>query len=147
MVQVELTASPTSEDREVILSGLHALTRAQTDRDDHQPLAVLVRDDAGAVVGGLVGRTFLSWLFVDLFWLPESLRGAGLGTSIMAQAEAEAVRRGCIGAHLNTFSFQAAGLYCRLGYEVFGTIGDYPPGHERLFMSKRFDGTAQEGRR
>lgn len=60
MVQVELTAAPTPEDREVILSGLQALTQAQAGGDAHQPLAVLVRDQDGTITGGLTGRTFLS---------------------------------------------------------------------------------------
>jgi len=147
MMQIELTAAPTAEDREVILLGLQALTQVQASSDAHQSLAVLVRDQDGTVVGGLTGRTFLSWFLVDLFWLPESLRGGGLGTRIMAQAEAEAVRRGCIGAHLNTFSFQAPSFYRRLGYEVFGALDDYPPGHKRVFMCKRFGTTVPEGHR
>ena len=102
------------------------------------PLAVLVRDEAEVVVGGLVGRTTAAWLYVELFWLPEALRGTGLGTRIMVAAEAEAVRRGCIGAHLDTYDYQAPDFYRKLGYEVFGSIEDHPPGHTRFWMRKRF---------
>lgn len=70
--------------------------------------------------------------------MPETLRGSGLGASLMRRAEEEAVRRGCRGAWLDTFSFQARGFYERLGYTVFGTIQDYPPGHRRHFMQKTF---------
>ena len=89
-------------------------------------------------VGGLVGRTTASWLYVELFWLPETLRGTGLGTRLMMAAEAEAVRRGCIGAHLDTYDYQAPGFCRKLGYEVFGSIDDHPPGHTRFWMRKRF---------
>jgi hypothetical protein len=37
---------------------------------------------------------------------------------------------------LDTYSFQARGFYERLGYTVFGTINDYPPGHSRFFLTK-----------
>jgi ribosomal protein S18 acetylase RimI-like enzyme len=53
-------------------------------------------------------------------------------------AEAEAVRRKCVGAWLDTYSFQARGFYERLGYTVLGEIADYPPGHTRYFMKKSF---------
>ncbi len=39
-------------------------------------------------------------------------------------------------AHLDTFSFQARGFYEALGYEVFGRLEEYPPGHERYFLRK-----------
>lgn len=54
----------------------------------------------------------------------------------MRLAEEEAVRRGCLGAWLDTFSFQARGFYERLGYSVFGVIEGYPPGHSRFFLKK-----------
>lgn len=56
----------------------------------------------------------------------------------MLTAEAESVRRGCIGAHLDTYDYQAPDFYRKLGYEVFGSIEDHPPGHTRFWMRKRF---------
>jgi ribosomal protein S18 acetylase RimI-like enzyme len=135
-VRIEITASLSDDDWEAVFSGLRAYNRAQGDYGV-EPLAVLVREPDGRVAGGLVGRTG-SWLSVELLWLPEGKRGAGLGTEVMRAAEAEAVRRGCLGAHLDTFSFQAPGFYRRLGYEVFGVIDDYPPGHKRYYLRKRF---------
>ena len=54
----------------------------------------------------------------------------------MAAAEAYAVRRGCRGAHLDTYSFQARPLYERLGFVVVGQIDDMPVGHTSYFMAK-----------
>jgi hypothetical protein len=56
-----------------------------------------------------------------------------------AQAENEAKRRGCLGAWLDTFSFQAREFDERVGYTVFGTITDCPPGHSRFFLKKALD--------
>lgn len=138
-MQIEVTAAPLPEDHELILSGLKVFIRERAGVVG-MPLAVLVRDEsAGMVLGGLTGRTSAAWLFVELFWLPEALRGAGLGARVLAEAEAEAQRRGCIGAHLDTYSFQAPGFYRKLGYEVFGVIEDHPPGHKRFWLRKRFD--------
>lgn len=136
-MQIEVTAEPSTSDREAVLDGLLAFIRVQTNQVP-VPLAVLVRDEAGAVVGGLIGRTTAAWLYVELFWLPEALRGTGLGTRTMMAAEVEAMRRGCIGAHLDMYDYQAPGFYRKLGYEVFGSIKDHPPGHTRFWMQKRF---------
>ena len=125
--------------RKAIVEPLVAYNLAQTGRNDVRPLVLAVEDD-GAVVGGLWGRTAYSWLFVELLVVPESLRGRGLGTELMARAEAEAIARGCHGAWLDTFEFQARGFYERLGYECFGELKDYPAGSARYFMRKTLGG-------
>lgn len=103
----------------------------------HRPLVVLISDpDAGTVLGGLWGSTNFTQLHIDLLYVPDALRGTGIGSAVIGQAETEAVRRGCRGVWLDTYSFQARGFYERLGYRVFGTIEDYLPGHDRFFLSK-----------
>jgi GNAT superfamily N-acetyltransferase len=64
-------------------------------------------------------------------------RGGGHGARLLAAAEAYALERGCGGAFLDTFSFQARPFYERHGYEVFATLPDFPPGHDRFFLRKR----------
>jgi len=88
------------------------------------------------VVAGLVGETYCGWLFIRYLWVSEDLRGWGVGRELMARAEARARDRGCHAAWLDTFSFQAPGFYQKLGYEEFGRL-DYPPDHQRHFLSKR----------
>ena len=85
--------------------------------------------------------TAFGWLLVELLFVPVDLRGVGLGADLMQRAEKEAARRGCRGAWLDTFSFQARGFYERLGYSTFGVIDEYPSGHSLVFMLKRFSGT------
>jgi len=72
-------------------------------------------------------------------FVPEKLRGLGVGSALMASAEAAARERGCRGAHVDTFSFQAAPFYRKLGFTLFGVLDDFPPGYSRLFFRKRFD--------
>lgn len=88
------------------------------------------------ILGGLWGSTAYGYLHVDMLVLPESLRGRGIGTDLMRKAENEALRRGCHGAYLETFDFQARGFYEKLGYTLFGQLENTPPGHTRYFMSK-----------
>jgi GNAT superfamily N-acetyltransferase len=107
---------------------------------DYRSLTIcLTHPDTGELLGGLWGGTSYSHLHIELLYLPDELRGAGLGRQLMTQAEQEAIQRGCRGVWLDTFSFQARGFYERLGYTVFGTFEDYPPGHSRFFLRKNFE--------
>jgi GNAT superfamily N-acetyltransferase len=138
-IEIVLTDGPAPEAREAILDGLVRFNVERFGPSHGQPLAVLICDrDTGKTIGGLWGRTSWSWLFIELLFVPESYRGTGIGASLIRQAEAEAISRGCTGVWLDTYSFQARGFYERLGYTLFGTIEDYPPGHNRFFFKKRF---------
>lgn len=123
--------------REPILCALIAYSEAQSRAMDSKPVAVLLKDPAsGEIVGGLWGRTAWGWLHMDTLYVPAALRSASIGAALVPRAEEEAVRRGCRGAWLDTFSFQARGFYEHLGYRGFGTIADQPPGHARHFLQK-----------
>jgi GNAT superfamily N-acetyltransferase len=137
-IDVVLTDKPASEAREAILDRLIRFNAEQAGPSQWRPLAVLLSDrGTGGTVGGLWGQTYWNWLFVELLFVPEVCRGSGIGSSLLRQAEDEAIRRGCVGAWLDTFSYQAPGFYARLGYSLFGTIEEYPTGHNRFFFKKR----------
>jgi GNAT superfamily N-acetyltransferase len=130
--------TPVEADRASILAGLAAFNREHADPGATGPLAVLLRDEEGATIGGLWGTTLFRWLRIELLFVPQEMRGTSLGTAIMGRAEALAIQRGCIGASLDTYSFQARGFYEKLGYSLVGTIQDCPPRGARLFLQKRF---------
>lgn len=108
--------------------------------NDAQQLTLVVRRGRD-LVGGLVGATSYGWLLVKMLWVAERERGHGLGTRLMAQAEAVARSRGCHGAWLDTSSARAERFYARLGYAPFGVLqneaGEHPQGHHRAFLAKR----------
>lgn len=119
---------------------LDAFNIDATGVEDRRPLAVLVKDPAtGETLGGITGRTSLGLWFVDLFYLPESLRGAGLGGRLLEQSEAEARKRGCTAGFLYTISFQAPGFYKSHGWVEFGRIPSAPEGTSRIFFTKTLD--------
>lgn len=140
-MRIETTDAPSEADRTVILDGLRAYNMAAAGMTT-RPIAVLIHDDDSQTVGGLTGRTGGGWLFIEYFWIPETMRRSGMGTALIRHAEEEAVARGCIGAWLDTFSFQAPGFYERQGYSVFGVLEEFPAGERRHFMRKRLDRAA-----
>src|SRR5512133_2726268 len=82
---ITLTDEPHDDERAVIAEGLRAYNEAQAGYSDNRALAVLVSDpETKKVVGGLLGRTSLGLLRVELFFLPEGLRRDRLGSRILA---------------------------------------------------------------
>ena len=122
--------------RAAIAGPLIAYNQARTGRNDYRPLILAIDDEQGRVIGGLWGRTVYDWLFVELLFVPDALRGRGVGSELMKRAEGEAVRRGCHSAWLDTFDFQARPFYEHLGYSCFAELRDYPAGSTRYFMKK-----------
>ncbi|HUF50240.1 MAG TPA: GNAT family N-acetyltransferase [Longimicrobiales bacterium] len=135
VIEVSEDAAEHDQIRGFVLEKLRAFNRQRAEPPDFQTLSLAVRDDE-ELVGGLVGETGWKWLFVDLLWIAETHRGRGLGARLLRTAEGEAIRRGVRRAYLDTFDFQARPFYERQGYEVFGTLDDYPPGHSRFFLRK-----------
>jgi len=137
---VAMTSTRDPRAEAAIEDGLAAFNREKFGRVDAQTLDVLVRDDkSGETVGGILGHTSLGLFFLDLFYLPEALRGGGLGSRLIIQAENEARRRGCTAALVYTVTFQAPGFYERHGYRRFGEIACPPDGATRIFLTKPLD--------
>ena len=139
-MRIELEASPSEQTLAAVRAGMRRYTEARVPWAEYSDLSLVARDDGGAVVAAALGETGRGWLHVSVVWVDERSRGRRLGTRLVAAMEAEAVRRGCHGAYLDTFSYQARPFYEKLGYEVFGTLDDYPPGHQRFYMRKRLGG-------
>ena len=132
---IRTTDVPDEALRNGILGPLAEYNQARTGRNDHRPLIIAIEDSDGRVIGGLWGRTVYDWLFVELLFVPDALRGRGVGSDLMKRAETEALTRGCHSAWLDTFEFQARGFYERLGYTCFGELPNYPVA-ARYFMKK-----------
>ena len=128
---------PTEQDREAILAPLRAYNIAQAGDPRIRPVVLSVIDEAGQTAGGLWGRLGYDWMFIELLVVPEAARGSGIGRQLMAMAEVRAREDNCVGIWLDTYAFQARGFYEKLGFSLFGTIDDYPRGHQRFFMQKR----------
>ncbi len=138
-LKITLEEKPRSEERRRLIDGLVSHNVSYTGDGTTESFALVLRDPRGEVVGGLLGEVYWGWLHVDLLWVHASLRGRGHGARLMRTAEREALARGCGSAFLDTFSFQALPFYEHLGYEVFGELSGFPPGHTRYFLRKSLE--------
>ncbi|WP_374980713.1 GNAT family N-acetyltransferase [Pseudomonas solani] len=136
--RIDITATPSEEDRAAILRPLRAHNTASAGDPQRATLALLVRDEhSDEVIGGLYGEIFYGWLYIELLAIPEQAQGHGTGSRLMVMAEEAAREKGCVGIWLDTFDFQAPDFYQKHGYTAFGEIADFPPGHTRFFFQKR----------
>ncbi|WP_243370073.1 GNAT family N-acetyltransferase [Microvirga solisilvae] len=121
-----------------ITAGLRAHMIEQTGNLPRVPLTLMIRDASNRVRGGIRGNIVLCWLQIDHFWVDEALRGQGYGSRLLDLAEDAARSHGAIGSQLTTSTFQAIGFYEKQGYAEIGRLKDRPPGHDRVWMAKRW---------
>jgi GNAT superfamily N-acetyltransferase len=132
-----LTDAPAPGVFEAIFRALDAESAPLIGPTQVRLLVLPIHDDDGTIRGGLWGSTLFEWFYVQMLVVPAVLRGRGIGRCLMRLAEGEARARGCRGAFVDTFSFQAEDFYRKLGYTCFGELPDFPPGHRRIFLFKR----------
>ncbi|MEE0450949.1 GNAT family N-acetyltransferase [Peptacetobacter sp.] len=108
-----------------------------TQEENFIDLSRKVLSEDGKILAGIIVRMYC-WrcIYIDTFWIDESMRGEGLGTLLLEEVERVAKKNGSHLIHLDTFDFQAKDFYLAHGYSVFGELEDCPKGHTRYFMSK-----------
>ena len=131
---IDPNAAP--EDIAAVHAGLRAFNQQFVPMAGGGPLHIFLRDEHGALAGGLLGYIFWGWLYVEILWLAEAARGQDYGSRMLDLAEQEAARRGCRHANLDTTDWQALPFYLKRGYIVWGQLDDFPPGHSRIFLKK-----------
>ena len=122
---------------QTVMEGLQNFNASFIGTDQPQKLAIIVRNEEGHIVAGLLGETHWDWIYIGWVWVEGSYRTQGIGTQLMQDAEREARTLECHHAHLTTLDFQAKGFYEKLGYEVFAALEDYPRGYTRFMMKKK----------
>jgi len=135
-VSVLIGRDMSAEQEKAVVGGLLAFNETQIGPSNEEPVKFVAFDVEG-VVGGLIGHTRWNWLYVAKLWVDERARGQGVGTKLLTAAEDLARKRGCVGASLDTFEYQARPFYEKLGYELFGTLDGYPPGSRQFYLRKK----------
>src|ERR1700710_2120770 len=121
---------------QALMAGMKAFNGAAVPNLNSHKIVAAIRDDAGKVVGGVVGALAGDSVYMDVVWNDDSVRGTGMGREMMLMAEAEAKRLGAREAWLYTMSFQAKPFYEKLGYTQFGELNWLDGQHKRHFMRK-----------
>src|ERR687897_908999 len=76
-----------SEDATFVRDGLALFNVAVTGDAYYSPLAIFLKDERGAVLGGPLGHVWGGWLDLDTLWVAEPFRGQGYGAKLLSAAE------------------------------------------------------------
>jgi len=140
----------TKEDREYIFKQLNNYNQSQvpfTQQPPDLPIKKCIKEGDEVVAGILAEVYCWNIMHVNILWVKEECRGKGYGSALINYAEDIAIKNGSKLVHLDTFDFQARGLYEKLGYTVFGVLEDCPEGHCRYYMSKKLTPTIKDNLR
>ena len=132
-VRLENTESQKSQ---IIGDLIRSYNRSKREVAESEPLNLYVEDEHGEIMAGLVAETFGNWLEIEYLFVKEDLRGQGIGSRLMHQAESEAKKRNCRYVFVNTYQFQAPAFYQKHGYQEVFTLKDYPCTGQRHYYQK-----------
>lgn len=138
MTRYSITAhdSHPADETALVDQGLGDANDAAAPLAEVQPLACFARTASGEVIGGAVGRRWGACCELQQLWVAPAHRRRGVGARLVRAFEARAGEHGCASFYLETFSFQAPGLYRALGYRVAFELDLYPHGFVKYLMVK-----------
>ena len=131
-----MNTNPSQTEIDFVRESLMQWNNDRVGADGHTPLNLVEYDADGSVIAGLLGGTYWGWMYVDILWVRADHRNRGIGSNLLAEAEREAVRRGCHYVHLDTMSWQAPEFYQKHGYEIIGVLPDIPEGNQKYLLMK-----------
>lgn len=135
-MEFTVTDAISEQDKEAVFQSLLEYNLARIEDKNPKDLGVFLHNEAGRKTAGFIGDTHGNWLTVKYLWVSDELRGQGVGSRILEQAEETARQRGCKYVFLDTFSFQAPEFYRRHGYREAFTLEEYPLTGKRHYFTK-----------
>jgi GNAT superfamily N-acetyltransferase len=138
MSTIRLSSEPNGSSDEVnaIEDRINTFNVRMTGDSDYHPVRIYLRDENGALCGGIIAHIWGGWLDIEFLYVDDHARKHGYGAQLLAAAEDEARGFGCRHACVSTYSFQARPFYERYGYEVISALEDFPPGHSHFHLRK-----------
>lgn len=132
------SASPPSDlDFESLKLGLTNYNEKFTGSVLSEKVASFVKNDAGLVVGGILGEINWNWMHIQGLWVDEGIRKNGWGSKLLENLEQYTLSKDIKNIRLETTTFQALDFYLKSGYSIFGELPNMPIGHTSYFLQKQ----------
>jgi ribosomal protein S18 acetylase RimI-like enzyme len=133
---VRISTEEASDIEAFLAAKVYEYNARATGYFDGKSFSAIRRDSSGAIRAGISGYTWGGCCYISYLWVDESMRGRGIGTTLVNAAEKHAASRGARRMLLATHSFQAPAFYQKLGYEQEAVVRDHPSGHANFFFAK-----------
>ena len=90
----------------------------------------------GELAGGIVGYLVADTVEIEYLSVQERFRGRGIARALLARVESQAQERGARKILLNTYGFQAPGLYRHIGFQEVAAIDDVLGTSWHIFLKR-----------
>lgn len=102
-------------------------------------ICLTLKDSANQLLGGVIAfiSNYWSRCFIDILWIEEKYRNLGYGSQFLKTIEEIAINMNCKIVTVNTASFQAPKFYIKHGYELYGTINNFPTEEHSEYSFKK----------
>ena len=117
---------------------IHTLLRAYNAQHWPQdmPSLSLTAQVEGELAGGIVGYLVADTVEIEYLSVQERFRGRGIARALLARVESQAQERGARKILLNTYGFQAPGLYRHIGFQEVAAIDDVLGTSWHIFLKR-----------
>jgi ribosomal protein S18 acetylase RimI-like enzyme len=137
MVTLSTHDSCPPDESAIIDNGIGEANDEAAPLHEVQAISCFAKSNSDDVIGGAVGRWWGECCELQQLWVEPSCRRQGIGSQLLTAFEEYAILQGCNCFHLETFSFQAPGLYLSRGYQVELERKGYPQGIVKYHMVKQ----------
>jgi ribosomal protein S18 acetylase RimI-like enzyme len=127
----------TPEEVDAIEYRLYEHNSHATGCHDGQGLGFVIRDEAGGMIGVAAGYTWAGTSEIKQLWVDEAHRARGYGRELLNAFVAEAYRRGVRRIWVESYDFQAPGMYEKAGFARMAEFEGWPQGHVNVVLCKR----------
>lgn len=105
-------------------------------RHDARGLAFVIHDEAGEMIGVAAGYTWSGTAELKQMWIDQAYRGHGHARALLDAFIAEACSRGVRKIWVESYDFQAPGLYEKAGFKRVAEFEGWPEGHVNVVLCK-----------
>jgi ribosomal protein S18 acetylase RimI-like enzyme len=93
-------------------------------------------DDADQLIAGLKGFRHWNWFYLTHLWIAPEVRHQGLARDLIEDLLRRSREEKLAGVYVDTFD--AEGLYKKLGFKILGRLDNFPEGGMRTWLYLKF---------
>jgi GNAT superfamily N-acetyltransferase len=121
---------------DAVEDSIYAHNRRAVGRNDAQGLGFVIRDEARRIVGVAAGYSWAGTSELKQMWVDEAYRGRGYARELLNAFAAEAAIRGVRRIWVQSYDFQAPGIYEKVGFVRVAEFAEWPEGHSNVILCK-----------